>query len=52
MLLLQCFRSAYREISRIFRPVAGGGAGGLEPPPPPESFRLELISAREVEFCY
>ena len=32
------------------RPVAGGGAGGAGAPP--EIFRLELISATKVEFCY
>ena len=32
------------------RPVAGGVAGGTRAPP--EIFRLELISATKVEFCY
>ena len=32
------------------RSVAGGGAGGARAPP--EIFRLELISATKVGFCY
>ena len=39
------------NIYRCYRPVEGGGAGGARAPPP-EFFRLELISATKVEFCY
>ena len=48
--LLKILKVAKKLSSRIWKGLAGGGAGGARASP--EIFKLELNSAKKVEFFY